>query len=505
LNDNGPNPASAGQAVSFTVNVTGGAADGETVNLEDASNGNAIVGSGTLAGGSAPISVSNLPAGAHSLFAVYPGDASHQTSQSVPTAQTIVGLASAAQSTLTLAAMCPSGTGCQVTLVAKDAAGNQELSGGLNVSFSLAPGSTGSGGFSAVTDHGDGTYTAIFTGTTLGKATVTASIGINPVTATAPTTIVPGNFSSAVSTITPSSTTDVSGTSVTVTLTTRDASGNQLPGGGLNVTFALGTGSATGTFSAVTDNHDGTYTATFTGLTAGSATVTASVGGNTLTSTAPILTVIPGAISAAESTIAVSATSLAVGGSTTITLTARDAAGNLISRGGDSVIFSASSGAGSISGVTDKGNGRYTATFFGSSAGNVTIIAQVNGQTLAQAPPTVTVNTLPITVQTPPTIAAVHGTATIRVVFTNLNSTTPVSVKVTTSLGNLTVHSKGVNGITVRGNNSRGLTVTGTPLAIKNLLAKLQVVFGKHHGKAAVKLTLLQGGVAASARFSVKG
>ena len=42
----GPNPSFQDVAVSFTVQVSGDAANGETVSLEDASNGNAVVGIG---------------------------------------------------------------------------------------------------------------------------------------------------------------------------------------------------------------------------------------------------------------------------------------------------------------------------------------------------------------------------------------------------------------------------------------------------------------------------
>ena len=65
LTDNGPNSSLNGHAVTFTVNVTGGVSpvSGGTVVLEDASNGNVTVGSGTLSGGSATIVVSSLSRG----------------------------------------------------------------------------------------------------------------------------------------------------------------------------------------------------------------------------------------------------------------------------------------------------------------------------------------------------------------------------------------------------------------------------------------------------------
>jgi hypothetical protein len=63
-----------------------------------------------------------------------------------------------------------------VTLTARDANGNQETGGGLAVNFGVSGGSGGSGG--AVTDHGDGTYTATFTaGGAQGVDTITATVG----------------------------------------------------------------------------------------------------------------------------------------------------------------------------------------------------------------------------------------------------------------------------------------------------------------------------------------
>ena len=66
---------------------------------------------------------------------------------------------------------------------------------------------------------------------------------------------------------TASSTILVGGTD-TVTLTARDASGHPVTGA-LAVTFGLGAGSSGGTFGAVTNHGDGTYTATFTAAASG--------------------------------------------------------------------------------------------------------------------------------------------------------------------------------------------------------------------------------------------
>lgn len=110
------------------------------------------------------------------------------------------------------------------------------------------------------------------------------------------------------------------GGTATVTLTARDANGNQEPGGGLTVLFKI-SGKAGGKIGAVTDNKNGTYTATFTARTkAGSETITAKIGGQAVTSKATV-TVVRGAVSPSKSTITVSPFPIALGGKTTVTLT----------------------------------------------------------------------------------------------------------------------------------------------------------------------------------------
>ena len=89
ISANTPNPSTAGQPIAFNVAVSGGVPDGETVTLDDASNANVVVGTGTLTSGSASINVSNLAVGTHDIFAVYGGDSTFASSQSSTVAQTV--------------------------------------------------------------------------------------------------------------------------------------------------------------------------------------------------------------------------------------------------------------------------------------------------------------------------------------------------------------------------------------------------------------------------------
>ncbi len=89
LTANGPNPSLVGQSVGFTVQVSPAPPDGESVSLEDASNGNVVVGTGTLTNGSATITLSSLAVGVHNLVAVYGGDGPNLGSTSSPVTQTV--------------------------------------------------------------------------------------------------------------------------------------------------------------------------------------------------------------------------------------------------------------------------------------------------------------------------------------------------------------------------------------------------------------------------------
>src|SRR5262249_6776484 len=126
-----------------------------------------------------------------------------------------------------------------------------------------------------------------------------------------------GAISPALSVISVSTGTVPSGGAVTLTLQGKDAGGNNMTTGGATVVFNVTGGSSTGTIapSPATDNGNGTYTATFTGVLAGTATsVRATIGGAPVASAAPTITVTPGAISAATSVVSVSSGTVGSGG-----------------------------------------------------------------------------------------------------------------------------------------------------------------------------------------------
>ena len=208
-------------------------------------------------------------------------------------------------------------------------------------------------------------------------------------------TVTAGSASLSQSAVTVSAATIASAATSTLTLTARDSNGNQLSSGGLTVVFSLNGGTSSGSIATVSDNNNGTYTAILTGTAAGTATnVKATIGGSSVTSTSPTLTVTSGAVSLATSLVSVSATSVASGYTVTTTVTLKDAYGNQKETGGSAIVMSRTGGTavGTFSSVTDNSNGTYTSTFTGTTAGTATSIkATVGGSAITSTSPTITV------------------------------------------------------------------------------------------------------------------
>ncbi len=281
----------------------------------------------------------------------------------------------------------------KVTLQAKDLQGNDATSGGLVVVFGLGnPNSGGRGTFSQVTDNGDGTYSAFFTGTYAGSNTITATIGGVGITTPLPTiTVIPGQIDpsqSQVSTLLPSV---QLGGETTIVLQGEDDYGNkETSGGASNIAFELenSTGGQ-GTISSVTDNNNGTYTAAFIGTVDGSNTIEATIGSSQVTSAATI-GVTGAAVNVADTIIAASPGSVQSGiGGIPVILQAEYGKGEKESSGGLNVAFGLASGSGGqgiFGPVSYMGNGEYTAIFTGTIAGSNTIVATIDGSKVTSKP-----------------------------------------------------------------------------------------------------------------------
>ncbi|WP_379357356.1 MULTISPECIES: invasin domain 3-containing protein [unclassified Paenibacillus] len=260
----------------------------------------------------------------------------------------------------------------------RNAQGSDWTTGGHTVAIAATAGTIG-----PVTDNNDGTYSATLTAPlATGTATVRATVDGTSLASTASVQFVPGAPSPANSTIqTGVGTLTANGTSQTsIIIRLKDASGNALTTGGSTVTIA----STLGNVGAVTDNNNGTYSAVLTSsVTAGTATVSAKVGGIPLTSTTNVQFV-PGSASAASSTITAAHASLTADGTshTTVTVTLKDAQGNLVTAGGVNVNIAATLG--TIGAVRNNNNGTYSAALTTSTTiGTASVSASVDGTPLS--------------------------------------------------------------------------------------------------------------------------
>jgi hypothetical protein len=435
----GNNVTAGGSTVVF--GNSGGSSTG-TFNLtNDASNGTyTSLFTGVLAGT------------ATTLTATIGGTA---VSTTAPTITVLPGSPSAVTSLITASATTvTSGSGVTVQVQAKDAAGNIISSGGSTVAFSRS-GGTATGTFGIVTDNGNGTYTATFTGVLAGTATtIDATLNATPLSSSPKPTVsvTPGNISVAQSLVSVASSSVASGATVQVTLTAKDAAGNNLSTGGSTVVFTRTGGTSTGSFSAVADNTNGTYTASFTGIVAGSATtINATIGGSAVATTLPALTVIPGAISSATSTVAVSSSIVNSGSIITVTLSSKDAAGNTLISGGSSVTFGHTGGTstGSFGTTTDNGDGTYSAQFTGAISGTATTVtASIGGNAVTTTLPTITVN------PGAPSVATSLITSLISTLASGASTTIKVQAK--DAAGNLVTTGGATIAFTYAGGTSTG-------------------------------------------------
>jgi len=240
----------------------------------------------------------------------------------------------------------------------------------------------------------------------------------------------------------------------TVTVKLKNAQGNDVLTGGDTVTIS----STLGTVSAVTDNNNGTYSATLTTSTViGTATISASIGSRNMAATTSVQFV-SGTPSPQNSTITVSNSSLLADGSsqTVVTVKLKDAQDHDIKTGGAAVAMSTTLG--TLSNVVDHNDGMYTATLTAPmTAGTATIVASVAGQTFAA---TTSVQFDPKPAQT--IIASVESLTPI-VGYDN-----SITISVINALGNIDTSFKGFKNVRISGykqapNGSVG-SFNGVPL-----------------------------------------
>ncbi|MDW5596396.1 invasin domain 3-containing protein, partial [Conexibacter stalactiti] len=302
------------------------------------------------------------------------------------------------------------------TVTVRDGAGAPAI--GEQIAFS------GSGGqsFGAVTDHGDGTYTATVTAsTTAGSFAIRASAGALSDSRTLRQLAGPA---AAVALVLDPGEIVANGTATTTArAAVTDAHGNAVAG---ELVTVLSNGEQT--VGAVTDNGDGSYSATVTATTrAGSATLTASTNGRSGSAT---LRQVAGPVDEVRLTLVPDAIVADGTASTVATATATDAFGNPVT---NAAVNFGSDGGQEIGVVFDHADGRYSVGLLSTRrAGRSTITATAGGRsdsaTLTQTPGPISEFTLRLD---PDTIRVTDGvtqtTATVVVRDANENPIAGVS------------------------------------------------------------------------------
>jgi hypothetical protein len=358
-----------------------------------------------------------------------------------------------------------------ITVTALDDLGNPVV--GTTVALSA----TGAGNTltqpSATTDA-SGQATGTLSSTVAEDKVVTATADGVTITQTVTVSVLPGVVDPA------SSTADVpdgvAGSPTTITVTSRDANGNALTSGGETVVVDV-SGANTVT-PAVTDNDDGTYTATYTPSTAGTDTVAISLNGDAITDSPFTSVVSSGSADPAQTTATVPDGT--AGSPTIVTVQARDANGNDLATGGDNVVVTVTGANNATPAVTDNTDGTYTAQYTPSVAGTDNVAITLNGTAISGSPYTSTVspgtgNVLSITTQASP--SAQSGVVfaqqpTIQIVDGLGNPVSQAGVTVTaTLLGGGTL--SGTQSVATDANG----TATFTNLAISGLVGDRTLQF----------------------------
>ena len=315
-----------------------------------------------------------------------------------------------------------------------------------------------------------GTYTAEVRVTGPGALNTPLSVDVTFV-------VEPGPVSPANSTAT--LTDGTAGGTTNIVVQARDGRGYRLGSGGETVVVRVSGANAASPIAA-TDGGDGTYTARYVPTVAGTDQVVITMNGTAIHGSPFTTTVGAGSPNPANSTATVPDGS--VGGPSHILVQARDAYGNPLSTGGETVgvIVSGANNPGALT-VADRGDGTYAATYTPTAPGTDQVTITLDGSSIGGSPFTSTVVAgRPSPANSTATVPdGTAGLTTAVVVQARDGSGTPVSsggATVTVSVsgankaGSLTVTDRGDGTYTASytptsaGSDQVAITMDGTPI-----------------------------------------
>jgi filamin len=258
----------------------------------------------------------------------------------------------------------------------RDAFGNEIKRGGQLLRATVTGANNGSS--MRVTDNEDGTYTVSYTPTKAGEDRIALVLGGEPLRGGPDMCRVRPGAPSAAQT-SASVEEGVAGEMTAITVTARDAYRNPTPGQLDDLGMSV-VGVNEGTPLQVTDNRDGTYTATYTPTIAGTDLIAVSLSGGAIRESPITAAVRPGPIEPDQTRVLVPDGQ--AGNVTTVTITTRDAYGNASQEGGaDVVVRVDGANAGTPVDIKDHGDGTYAVAYRPTRAGRDTVSVTVNGRT----------------------------------------------------------------------------------------------------------------------------
>src|SRR5438552_680135 len=376
----------------LTAGTTGGSLSSPTCSL-----------STTSGVTSCSVTFTGTTAGSGSVIAGYGGDATHNTSSSAAATVTVTASSKDSTSTSVGSVSCniaSGGTSCtaSVTATVVDTMTASNAATGT-VTFTLTPGTTGGvllpDTCNLSTVAGVTSCSVSFTGTTAGSGSVTAVYGGDSThnTSTSPAATVTVTVTSKDSTST--SVGDVScnialgasSCTASVTATVADTTTpSSAPTGTVTFTLTLGTTGGSldsNTCSLSTVAGVTSCSVTFTGMTAGSGSVTASYGGdashNPSSGTSNTITVTVPTKDDTSTSVACTRSSISVGSTSSCSVTVADTTAPENTATGSVSLVSSDNSVGTVDASCTLTSGSCTVTFTGVAAGTATVTATYRG------------------------------------------------------------------------------------------------------------------------------
>jgi hypothetical protein len=173
----------------------------------------------------------------------------------------------------------------------------------------------------------------------------------------------------------------IAGASTAITVRVEDAFGTPVEGAAGEIAISVA-GANPASDLAVNDQGDGSYSASYTPIHAGTDQVDVRIDGTPLGGS-PFTSVVAAGSADPSTTTAVFTRSGFFNTTINVVVTTRDAHGNLLGHGGDQVQVQLNGS--DVPGTVDQGNGTYTNSFFG-GFGPASVAVLLNGAPIAGSP-----------------------------------------------------------------------------------------------------------------------